>query len=59
LSRGHGQVSLDMDMVMLCDYMKWDYYTYNSQPAWFLDLLRLKINSDNYYQRKSLEKKGR
>lgn len=39
-------------MVMMCDYMKWDYYTYNSQPAWFLDLLRLKINADNYYQQK-------
>jgi len=30
--------------------MKWDYYTYSSQPTWFIDGLKNKINLDSMYQ---------
>ena len=32
--------------------MKWDYFTYISQPDWFIELLKAKINADNDYQSK-------
>jgi len=31
-------------MVLLCQEMKWDYFTYMSQPSWFIDLL-IKVKS--------------
>lgn len=34
-------------MIILCDYMKWDYHTYTSQPDWFIKLLKIKIRLDN------------
>ena len=38
-------------MIMICDYMKWDYHTYNSQPDWFVNSLIVKINLDNKHAR--------
>jgi len=41
--------------------MKWDYWTYLKQPAWFIDLLIMKIKVDNEYaeiQAKKLSSKN-
>lgn len=35
--------------------MKWDYYTYIEQPAWFTDAIRIVKNADAYYH--NIEKK--
>lgn len=35
---------------MLCQEMKWDYFTFSEQPSWFIELLSEKINIDNYFQ---------
>lgn len=37
-------------MLVLCDYMKWDYYTYWNQPQWFLDAMFTKIGIDSRRQ---------
>ena len=34
-------------MVALCERVSWDYHTYCSQPAWFIDLLLQKIKIDD------------
>ena len=33
-------------MIILCDYMKWTYQEYTSQPCWFIDLLNEKTIED-------------
>ena len=36
-----------MQMVFICQYMGgWDFYKYNSQPDWFLELIKFKIKID-------------
>lgn len=35
-----------MAIVVLCQRMGWDYWTYLSQPTWFVDLLMEKMNID-------------
>jgi len=37
-------------MIMMCHEMKWDYWTYLKQPAWFIIGLRTKINTEIAYQ---------
>lgn len=39
-------------MVEVCKYMGWDYYKYNDQPVWFIELIKLKMNLDAEHQRK-------
>lgn len=48
LVRGKGK-KLDPRMVdvIICDYMKWDYWTYVKQPSWFIDLLIIKMRIDS------------
>lgn len=46
---GRARVSEDLMMVIICDYMKWDYQTYQKQPNWFIETLQRKIKLDNYH----------
>jgi len=43
-------------MILLCHEMKWDYFTYMSQPNWFIDGLIEKINIDIKYQNQENKK---
>jgi len=45
-----------MQLVILCEKMKWTYEEYLKQPDWFLDLLTLKMNLDSEYESKEIEK---
>ena len=45
-------------MVLLCREMKWDYFTYVKQPAWFLDLIKTIIGMDAEYQNALNKKKN-
>ena len=49
LSQGSAQVGETTSMIMLCHEMKWDYWTYLSQPEWFVIGLRAKLNADAHY----------
>ena len=33
-------------MVAVCEKMGWDYFIYNEQPQWFIDLIIAKMNLD-------------
>ena len=46
-------------MIVICDYMKWDYYTYIKQPVWFIESLRAKIKLDNYGNRNKIKSSDR
>jgi len=56
LLRGKGK-KLDPKMVdvIICDYMKWDYWTYIKQPSWFIDLLIIKMRIDSAVYNKILK----
>ncbi len=47
----------EMEIVSICQEMKWSYQTYVSQPEWFLDLLKAKLSCDSNELRKSLRKR--
>ena len=47
----------DMLAVSVCEKMKWDYYMFQAQPAWFVDLLMKKTMIDS--QRRESEFKRR
>ena len=49
-NKGRGVVSDSLAMIILCETMQWDYYTYLKQPNWFLSSLRKKMNIDALYQ---------
>lgn len=36
-----------MMIVLICQEMKWTYQDYLGQPAWFLHVLRQKLEIDN------------
>jgi len=38
-----------MIKVIICEHMKWDYYTYQKQPREFIELLKLKLELENEY----------
>ncbi len=35
-----------MLVIEVCERFGWDYHTYMSQPAWFLDLITSKLEID-------------
>jgi hypothetical protein len=43
---GRGQISDDLKAVIICQKMNWDYYTYQSQPNWFITALMDKMSID-------------
>ena len=43
-------------MIMICERMKWDYFTYLKQPTWFIDLLVMKFNEDARCENRKLKK---
>lgn len=36
----------EMIIAMLCESMKWDYFTYEKQPTWFVEILLQKMEID-------------
>lgn len=46
-----------MEIVTICETYKWDYYTYLSQPLWFLEAIRDKMEMDSENIKKSSKKK--
>ena len=48
-----------MQIIMMCDYMKWTYLDYIDQPNWFIELLSEKMNEDARHQNQSQKKYGR
>jgi hypothetical protein len=51
-----------MSMVTICREMGWDYHIYQSQPRWFIELIKaqLEIDSDKAQKINSkLSKHGR
>lgn len=45
-----------MEAVAICQEMGWTYYEYMSQPSWFLDMLRNKLQMDSERIKKEAEK---
>jgi len=48
-----------MIMIIICEKYGWDYFTYESQPSWFIDLIieRMKIDATKS-QQEELKNKG-
>lgn len=42
-----GKMNLDMQMVAICQEFGWTYQEYESQPNWFLTLIKEKMSRDN------------
>lgn len=59
LSIGSKVISSKLEMILLCKQMGWDYYTYQKQPSWFLDILREVNNADARYQNMLNKQNGR
>ena len=51
-----GYLTPEMEIVSICQEMKWTYYEYISQPSWFLELLKLKFHLDSQRVKKQLMK---
>jgi len=56
-------MSEEIFTVIICQEMGWDFWQYESQPEWFLDLLKIKLNLDaekqNRDARRANKKYGR
>ena len=52
LNRGKGTITTEMMAVQVCKYMNWDYYQYENQPAWFIELVTMKMNLEAEYHNK-------
>lgn len=51
-----------MTMVAICQEFGWDYFVYQKQPRWFLDLIQDKLDLDSEEMRKAskrAKRKGR
>lgn len=35
-----------MIIAIICEKYGWDYFTYESQPSWFIDLIIVKMEID-------------
>ncbi|MHA1347411.1 MAG: hypothetical protein ACTSO3_13510 [Candidatus Heimdallarchaeaceae archaeon] len=46
----------DMEIVAICQEMKWTYWDYMEQPNWFLDLVSQKLQIDSEKIRKEIDK---
>ena len=46
----------EMVMSILCREMKWDYATYQKQPAWFIDMLQKMLSIEAYETNRKLKK---
>lgn len=53
-----GKMTPEMQIIAICQEMKWDYYTYLRQPIWFINLLKIKLKVDSDNIKKSLKKNG-
>lgn len=42
-----GRITGQMLMITICEKYGWDYFTYESQPSWFIDLIISKMEIDN------------
>ncbi|MHA1842394.1 MAG: hypothetical protein ACTSYW_10510 [Candidatus Heimdallarchaeota archaeon] len=40
----------------MCKQFGWDYYTYEKQPAWFIEELTIIMNQEALKEKKELEK---
>jgi len=47
-----------MEVVCICQDMKWTYWDYMMQPNWFLDILKDKIRLD-YEELEKVQKKAK
>jgi len=36
----------EMQIIVICERMGWDFYTYKAQPRWFLKLIHDKYSID-------------
>jgi len=43
-------------MLIICEKMGWDYYTYINQPSWFIKGLNKKIYLDTYKHNLEIKK---
>ena len=63
MKMGHGTVSEELNILLLCKQMKWTYTEYMEQPQWFVEsmagLLRTDIKEENRRVKKSQQKHGR
>ena len=59
LERGKGTISEELEMLIVCEKMGWDFYTYEKQPTWFVKLLTFKFNIENEYQNRTIKKYAR
>lgn len=41
-----GKMNQDMLVVAICQEFKWDFYTYMSQPKYFIELIKEKLIRD-------------
>lgn len=48
-----------MMIVVICEKYHWDYYQYLNQPAWFLELVQIKMRLDNERVIRESNKTGR
>jgi len=46
-----------MEIVSVCQEMKWDYHIYMAQPSWFLELLKAKFQIDSQRMKKEAFKR--
>jgi hypothetical protein len=46
----------DMAMLELCKYMGWDYWTYLSQPRWFVELCSSRFRAEGIVREKNNQK---
>jgi len=48
---GHGTISEDLDVILLCKEMKWSYTEMMNQPYWFIEgmngVIREEIKKQN------------
>ena len=46
-------------VVAICQEMGWTYYEYMSQPSWFLELVKMKLQMDSDRMRKEINELNR
>ena len=46
-------------MLEICKYMHWDYWTYQEQPQYFIDIISLRISNESLAIKMLNKKNGR
>lgn len=52
LNAGQGVIDERMHIIQICEYMGWTCEQYESNPDWFLETLRIKMEEDKRYRDK-------